>query len=235
MKVTLWQQFSSNHSTYFAIVGRFSDAEAASKSYNLLRDLMQRLLAAKDEQWKEDKLPELSELEEQIILTYLISWYEDGMDWNGSPPIEEVVQHFQNDVFLMCPVETWNSPRPFEELLQKIGATSLIKYVGEPYEGTIHLRCKAPNEEKPKLFAEHTLEELKKSYRQRHYIWTKFDEKSGFYRGTRLGEGKLQLDGQMLDMIFEFLDATDVYILLQYLADNQYTEIEYKFFIPEEK
>ena len=40
MKISIWQQFSSNHSANFELVGQFPTVEEAEKAYAILLDIL---------------------------------------------------------------------------------------------------------------------------------------------------------------------------------------------------
>ena len=145
MKITLWQQFSSNHSSHFIVIGRFqtvSDAEAKTAE---LRDWMHRMLWGNDDTGEPKRTAEA-----EIVAKYGVDWYEDGIDWNGYPDsLDETVRQVHNDVLMICPVETWDSHRPFIELLEKMGAQNVVQHHSDWYsEGiVVDLECVAPNAE----------------------------------------------------------------------------------------
>jgi hypothetical protein len=58
--------------------------------------------------WKSGNKSEMSSKEVEISEAYDLEWYEEGLRWNGRPHnIDEVVRRVQNDVFLICPLESW--------------------------------------------------------------------------------------------------------------------------------
>lgn len=141
MKLSIWQQFSSNHSACFIVIGHFEKIEDAKKSAEHLRDWMQRMI------WGEDR----QVAEEELKARYDIEWYENGIDWNGwFDSVDEVVQQFENEVFLMSPEGTGDSShQPFINLIEKMGAQSIVENISvvDSYSDgiVVDLRCKAPN------------------------------------------------------------------------------------------
>jgi hypothetical protein len=143
MKISIWQQFSSNHSSHFIVIGRFQTVSDAQAKAAELRDWMHRMLWGNNESGKNKRAAEA-----EIIAKYGVSWYEDGIDWNGYPEdLDETVRQVRNDVLMICPVETWDSHEPFIELIEKMGAHHIVQHESDWYsQGIIvDLRCIAPN------------------------------------------------------------------------------------------
>src|SRR5687767_9411950 len=44
MRVSIWQQFSSNHSSSFTVVGEFESVEEAQKAGGIFSDIMRRIV-----------------------------------------------------------------------------------------------------------------------------------------------------------------------------------------------
>ena len=72
MKITVWQQFSSNHSSRFTIVGVFNTLTVAENAAAEIRGILQKI-----QQWHEDN-PEKSE-----------ALYEEA-DGEWPPPLSEI-------------------------------------------------------------------------------------------------------------------------------------------------
>lgn len=187
MKLSIWQQFSSNHSSHFIVVGRFQDASVAKVKGDQLRDWLYRML------WGNQVERRIAE--DELIATYQIKWYEDGMSWNGRPNnIDEAVRQLHTDVFVICPVETWDSHDPFIELIEKMGSLSIVENShGDGYSEGLwtNIKCIAPTSimaEEIAAVVKHGLDEAEKPYDDRYKVpmpWTKYSPK--------LHEGSIQL------------------------------------------
>ena len=144
MKLSIWQQFSSNHSGCFIVIGRFQTVAEAQAKATELRYWMHRMLWGNDDVGENKRAAEA-----EIVAKYGVDWYEDGINWNGWPnSLDEIVRLVRNDVLMMCPLETGDPPDPFIELMQKMGAQNVVQhYSVDPYsEGILtDLRCVAPN------------------------------------------------------------------------------------------
>jgi hypothetical protein len=89
MKISIWQQFSSNHSAYYTVVGEFttpSQAEAAGSQirqfFNDINAWFEKPENAQSKYERQDEgLPTLSDPERKITEQYAIQWYENGVDW----------------------------------------------------------------------------------------------------------------------------------------------------------
>jgi hypothetical protein len=114
MKLTVWQQFSSNHSNGFTLVGVFPSAAKAQKAYTRIDKLLKAI-----DLWRE-KFPDdyryehLSRPEQKVAAKYNIHWSE---------PTENVgVRQYQTVVEIEASADSWTRRAPYEQLLQKFGA-----------------------------------------------------------------------------------------------------------------
>lgn len=220
MKLSLWQQFSSNHSSYFSIIGRFETHEKAKATATQLNAWMREIFPDESR-----KVKGLTSTEVQIRDTYQIAWYEDGLDWNGIPKsIDEVVQSYQYDVFFMCPFETWDSHFPFVELLRKLGAHTIYDYYGE-YVISIQLHCVAPDEVTANNLYTSIQKQLSEQYVGFENILWDYRIIDRFWPG----DGKIDRNGQELSMSLSFYEGIKVFAFIQYLEQNHYTDITYTF------
>ncbi|MBZ0315592.1 MAG: hypothetical protein K8L91_04170 [Anaerolineae bacterium] len=89
MRISIWQQFSSNHSSKFTIVGRFGTEQEAEAVANQLLTWMKSIIREKVETNYE---LDLTFTEQKIRDTYNLDWYENGIEWNGMPEPSEIVK-----------------------------------------------------------------------------------------------------------------------------------------------
>src|SRR5687767_3760219 len=86
MKITLWQQFSSNHSASFTVVGKFPSAEAAQTAYT---EIVHHLKQIK-EWWEKLSTEEVDEWLAKVYDHKVITPVEAalaqryGVDWEYS-------------------------------------------------------------------------------------------------------------------------------------------------------
>ena len=216
MKLSIWQQFSSNHSSYFAIIGRFDNVDIAKTKTTILRDWIYRML------WEQDNKTAKDEIYEK----YRIKWYENGMSWNGHPDsVDKVVQRFNSDVFLLTS-ETWDTPKPLIELVQKMNPNQVHLYsAGEDwYFIKINLTALAPDEKTAQNFCQY-LQSIdgKTGIGRSSVVWAK-DKMTyipqGIYAKATEKFTKIEMT---------FVKAEDLILLLEYMKENNWSDIKYQF------
>lgn len=133
MQLSLWQQFSSNHSAFFDIVGTFNSQETANQAADEVRKILDELRhwwvnSAESLPFRTsrtgDETTELTPIELQLKQKYQIewpfsiNWYMWQWDYDQSP-----VSVFENVVFLRSPHPyIWHGPQPFDSLFEQLGA-----------------------------------------------------------------------------------------------------------------
>lgn len=114
MKIRLWQQFSSNHSNGFTLIGIFPSVEKANKAYQRLDKLLKAIDKWRDAHPDDYRYDLLTPPEKRIAATYDIDWEE---------PTENVsIQQFRAVVEIDAFVDSWTRRTPYELLLQAFGA-----------------------------------------------------------------------------------------------------------------
>src|SRR5262245_35393609 len=90
MKVSVWQQFSSNHSANFEVVGKFESVEQAQQSELKIRDIIQQIGDYYRNHYNEQEfdaalergdLHNLSPVEQAIKDEYKADEWLQGLDW----------------------------------------------------------------------------------------------------------------------------------------------------------
>lgn len=150
MRLSIWQQFSSNHSGSFTVVGRFATEDAARTAAEMLREIIQRIDAWYDDPANEEQIEKggptglriLSPVEAEVKQEYDLEWEfgDQGVDWYGDG--HEPVIQFNQDVILDVG-ETWCLPQTVSELLTKLGGQTYAEhYFGAPITSiTVQLSC----------------------------------------------------------------------------------------------
>lgn len=128
MKISIWQQFSSNHSASFTVVGRFATEDAARTAADTLLNILQRLSdwheIEENEIWYEEQeasnRPSLTPVELDIQQEYNLEWERSkrGVDWYQH--LSGAVVQLSHDVMFSVE-ETWSDPRTVSELFAKFG------------------------------------------------------------------------------------------------------------------
>lgn len=136
MEITIWSQFSSNHSADFTVVGVFETVEDARKASGLLReelvkiaswfenpanqDAIQKVLSQPD---FDDRQPFPPEIE--LDAKYQTGFSYAATDWLWySDEAERAVIRFENMVFISnypTSFRTWSGDEPFEKLMASVG------------------------------------------------------------------------------------------------------------------
>lgn len=156
MRLSLWQQFSSNHSAHFTVVGVFETLDEAQKAVVELHQIFETI-----EKWHREN-PEksdawyqasqnagwvgmASEIESALGQQYHVQW-RDGIDWYAQPNINIVLDHI---VLLTPRGQTYGGPQPFEQVIESLGGIGMM--VGDDMsnifgEILFDVSCDAPNE-----------------------------------------------------------------------------------------
>ncbi|MBZ0287955.1 MAG: hypothetical protein K8I30_10100 [Anaerolineae bacterium] len=169
MKISLWQQFSSNNSSHFTIVGVFPSPEAAQDASEKVRAIMGKI-----DQWHIDHPAEseaifnqggqgeISEVEEQLAQTYDIHWDQPMLwAWNYKMLVQD------NIVLLLPEWGADSGAHPIDKLLRKLGADVAVDGdVGEMmYEqyGIVRFEvtCIAPDEAAAAFLVNHAIYKAK--------------------------------------------------------------------------
>ena len=152
MKVLVWEQFSSNHSANFTIVGTFDSASTAQKVANTLRDDIRRIIDwySHNESYRHQVLnletPNPTPVEKDIATRYGIN-HEQVIDFLANSRYhDDMVKVFKNHVFVSNGnVETFTGPSLFDQLMMKLGADIALEVEGAE-AALVDISCEVPNE-----------------------------------------------------------------------------------------
>lgn len=217
MKLSVWRQFSSNHSSRFTVVGVFKTAEEARKAADTLESVR---LAANE--WLEK--PENEEIAnrladggylvpptppEQELVSKLGIEMEVTRAWDLIP-LEEGVPYKASGrvVFINGRVSAFGA-QPFDAILRKMGADVYVDGILEPdpvyaYLLSVTVTCAAPDEG--------TAGQLAEEY-------------------GRIFRKPAQQDGKHLKFVeFDFYAVT----LIDILRDRGCTDIQYEFIVEQD-
>jgi hypothetical protein len=156
MKLSLWQQFSSNHSASFSLVGHFKTAQEAENAATVIRGILEKIAdwykthPEVEEEVRKGDLVNPTPMEAELAKQYgLEKAWEFTVDWVNPKHPNQGLQIFDKLVFLHNATETWVGAQPFDELLKKLGATIETSVEGiTETEPVINLTCLAPDEQK---------------------------------------------------------------------------------------
>ena len=138
MKISLWQQFSSNHSADFTVVGVFQTIDEAKAAVTLLRDELVKIaswfedLANKEVISERIDRPDYTDRqllppEKELDAKYGTGFTYAPTDWLWySDEADGAVVRFENIVFIsnhLTSFRTWSGKEPFEKLMEAVGGT----------------------------------------------------------------------------------------------------------------
>jgi hypothetical protein len=145
MRVSIWRQFSSNHSNSFVVVGKFATPEQAQQVAEQLRadiktvnDFWNSLSEADYETWHALRATKPTPPEEALKAKYGL-WATDGdgnprgiewLDFGIVENLANVVQVYRELVFIENAFETNDGQRPFDTILMRLGGQ--VAYWLEP-------------------------------------------------------------------------------------------------------
>ena len=145
MKISIWQQFSANHSSDFTLIGEFPDMEQATHAFQELDSLVKEIDA-----WNEIHSVEYlglpTPIEYEAGRRYDVE-FPISTDWlDGGGASEHAVKQIDNYVTMSTQYRSnelaaVGNRRAFEEILVKLGATS----VSNDY-GIVSVSCRAPDQ-----------------------------------------------------------------------------------------
>jgi hypothetical protein len=252
MRVSIWQQFSSNHSGDFVVVGRFESSEAAQKAVielqHILRAIQQWYRQPENRPVVDAIWEELSReggstpmpVEVELGKQHGIEWDEQFPDteWymESSNAAQAVVQ-YQNDVFVdsyLTRARTWTGGRIAQRLLNQLGAqTSFIRdsMIGEDFQ--VQITWNVPDEQTAeRLWRDYQIiqntedrwnPENKDVPQDVPDVYWGEDDDCGLSRDGLSFTYLLCDFGHLSDEITEFLD---------YLRRNNCADIQYNFQLP---
>jgi hypothetical protein len=149
MRLSIWQQFSSNHSSSFTVVGEFPTAEKAQQIAAELRDFLLQVHEWRSGVGREkDKFEEFLSPPEQIISNqYNIEWgNKEPIDWLDIEDFDQYVTVFENYVFVTnALIDTHRGAKPMNALLTAMGAKTMADGENEPRWLSVELTCVAPD------------------------------------------------------------------------------------------
>jgi len=143
--ISIWQQFSSNHSADFIVVGAFTTSEEAAKKGEELRQIIKKMAEWYDNpenreqietiyaSFQEDEANRLHALPEiELNEKYDVGFSRVPLDWlENSTEVVKAVKVFDSLVVLDqlklgYPNRTWAGQEPFDRILGKMGATVYV-------------------------------------------------------------------------------------------------------------
>jgi hypothetical protein len=155
VRLSIWQQFSSNHSAAFTVIGIFETGETAQQVAAEFRGILQHFVDWYEEPANErirdevleslDHAPVPPELE--MAERYDIKWPK-AIDWLaniGKKHVERAVSVYENVVFVCNGAETNDGEIPFDGVMRHF-TPNVVVQVEAAQSADIVLSCVAPNQ-----------------------------------------------------------------------------------------
>lgn len=154
MRVSIWQQFSSNNSSSYVIVGSFATPQKANEAAVAFKTLLQRLW-----EWYQshpeirdavlgEEGHELTDAERFIMSDYGIE-FEQAMEWVAREEtlefLPDAVTTFENLLFVATVDETVTSDTALAQFMHQLGADVKFEEAMESYL-VVNLSAHAPND-----------------------------------------------------------------------------------------
>jgi hypothetical protein len=156
MRLSLWQQFSSNHSASFRVVGEFKTREDALHAAEQFKEVFARIVNWRDTHPEAFDLHRIMDadypatpVEIEIAKEYGIHW-DKAIDWVfnalDKDKISQAVSSYESLVFVQNLSDTSIWEQPFEALMKKF--TDRV-FINDETARTalLSLTCYAPNDE----------------------------------------------------------------------------------------
>ena len=139
MKVSIWQQFSSNHSNGFAVVGKFKNLEDTKNAAEQFRTIIKTIRETPNMLY-----PDASEAEKSIGNYYDIEWTR-SLNWVGGD--YQVVQ-FDNYVMVSDIFgSTWMGALYIDQIMKKLSEEIYVEEDAGVDGIAIELKCDADSVE----------------------------------------------------------------------------------------
>jgi hypothetical protein len=146
MRFSIWRQFSSNHSTFFTIVGQFETNEAAQAAYEVWLRLIKGVI-----EWRQQNPDADYDVRTPIELDYdqrygieLDKYDHFAITWFDDDP-KKVLTQYDNIVSVGTVDETWNLSMGPESLMKALGAKTAMDET-ETSETLLTTICEAPDD-----------------------------------------------------------------------------------------
>jgi hypothetical protein len=229
VKLSLWQQFSSNHSGHFTVVGSFPSEAEAITAEEQFHTLFQAILAWKaipenkasiEEQERISYSSSATPPEVDIAQKYSIEKPSQTIDWLDSD-LDENLFRIGADVLVNVEFETWQSPTLVQSLITALGGILKTQIRDHTYL-TLHLTCFFPDEASAQAILQESAAFIKSPIGKRS-PWTWKGEYSGVY-----GFGKIQARESQIIIVYQFFRFHPGFVsMLEWLRKAGAENIEY--------
>jgi hypothetical protein len=228
VRISIWQQFSSNHSGGFDLVAQFKTPEEAQKAFATVKGFIQKIAdyyAAHEDELEKQRpkhgLLYITPVEEELARQYNLTDWELSVDWapfeaDPDPEMAKGLKVFQNLVFLYPVIETWLNAKPFDELFEQLGGKVAL---GSGVEGdeefkfrpVVNMTCIALDEQT----AAEIVQKLNYLNRYEDWIWPQirvpdyYEPIDGLitYSGSTIACQDMQTDALFMEYLKAYLEG----------------------------
>jgi hypothetical protein len=226
MKISIWQQFSSNHSANFELVGQFRTVEEAEKAYATLLDIL-TVIAQYNEGNIERENPTFAEVE--FGKEYGFEWQE-RVDWLWEvAEVEENLGRFENWVWVASVSnQPYNSGSylNIQKIMERLNANTWIsEELGRGGEFGVNLTCEFKDPAQLNTLFEALEVHFTPISKYNPFIFELFNEWDIWQVASyKKADGQLILNDIRFSRAGENLPA-----FIQYLRENGAENIQYSF------
>lgn len=178
MRISIWQQFSSNHSANFTVVGTFESQEKATTAAKELRDILDKIemwweLLTPEERYDWGSQTETSTLtppefefsnQYKVVWPFSINWFH----WHWDRDVS-FISVFRNFILINNPhYHIWKGPQPIDGLMTQLGGDVAVEVSeSQSYPNTfllLDLTCVALDELMAELIADEVNDYIHSNY-----------------------------------------------------------------------
>jgi hypothetical protein len=171
MRTHIWQQFSSNHSASFVLVGQFETEQLAENVKGEIAAIVREV----QDWWSQHKESEWHAIENELRRTHRSTPPEQAakqryglnlwaiptnfLDWVRHDEALKGVFRLGTLVFVQSAGETWQPPNPFNDIMEKLGGRVVQDIEGDDTQIVLNLRMTAPDEQTAKALYTYIVED----------------------------------------------------------------------------
>ncbi len=231
LRLSIWRQFSSNHSADFSIIGTFDTPEAAQRAIDTLRALLDSISDWYEDpahgdnpwltwDWSTGQPPPPSQAEREIGERYGIDW-PYAIDWFDRYDLQTFLQ--DNVIMLSNADNVDVGAYPMNLIMERLGAHVATDNLqsDNPSAVGIDLKCMAPSEE----------EAVRIQALVNEHIARRLETEIPLPWNMSFWDGEVRRDGARLEFVGLGLGNVrgEFPLWLKYLRENGYSEIAYSF------
>jgi hypothetical protein len=222
MRIALWQQFSSNHSARFTVVGKFDSVNATEDGARELRSVLQAISNwhKVENQNEESEVKQPNPFPADVAENYSITPDQTRLWLSGEYHLQVMGQH----LILQSP-HTRTKPDALMKVMQKISGQAITEYWDDDPNPHIRvqLTCQTLDEASAQvLYA--NMDNYMRNVRGKLPPWFEKDQRTWSLKGTA------GMDGTSLTFVIWFHDLIDTLpLMIAYLESKGCHHIQFTF------